>query len=48
MNKLDIVNEELVVQEYVVGVEYVVDFFSYEGNHVVCDICRYKRLIMEI
>ena len=26
MNKLDIVNEELVVQEYVVGVEYVVDF----------------------
>lgn len=44
MNKLDIVNEELVVQEYVVGVEYVVDFFSYEGNHVVCDICRYKKI----
>lgn len=43
-NRLGILNNKLVVQEYVTGVEYVVDTISYEGKHSVCDICRYHKI----
>lgn len=43
-NRLGILNEKLVVQEYTAGIEYVVDTISYEGKHSVSDICRYHKI----
>lgn len=43
-NKLGIRNETLVVQQYVEGVEYVVDTFSYHGVHTVTDVCKYTKI----
>jgi hypothetical protein len=43
-NQWDIVNEQMVVQEYVTGVEHVVDVFSYDGRHTVTDVCRYGKV----
>lgn len=43
-NRLGIVNDRLVVQEYVTGTEYVVDTFTYEGKHTVTDVCRYHKV----
>lgn len=42
-NRLGIINETLVVQEFSYGTEYVVDTMSYEGNHCICNICQYKK-----
>ncbi|MET0763896.1 MAG: ATP-grasp domain-containing protein [Blastococcus sp.] len=42
-NKLDLVNDQVIVQEYLVGTEYVVDTFSHDGVHTVVDICRYRK-----
>jgi biotin carboxylase len=35
---------DVVVQEYVTGVEYAVDTFSYDGVHTVTDIVRYGKV----
>lgn len=43
-NRLGLFNDVLVVQEYVTGIEYVVDTFSYEGIHTVTDVCRYHKV----
>lgn len=43
-NRLGILNNKLVVQEYVTGIEYVVDTISYEGKHSISDICRYHKI----
>jgi len=43
-NRLAIINDRLVVQEYVTGTEYVVDTFSYEGIHTVTDVCQYHKV----
>jgi len=43
-NRLGIVNERLLVQEFAAGVELVVDTFSYEGVHTVTDVCRYHKV----
>jgi biotin carboxylase len=43
-NRLDLINEEVVVQEFLSGTEYVVDTFSYDGRHTVTDICRYQKM----
>lgn len=43
-NRLGLINDELVIQEYISGVEYVVDTVSYEGMHSVSDICRYTKI----
>jgi biotin carboxylase len=42
-NKLDIVNDQVLVQERLVGTEYVVDTFSHDGVHTVVNICRYGK-----
>lgn len=34
---------DVVVQEYVTGVEYAVDTFSHDGVHTVTDIVRYRK-----
>lgn len=43
-NRLGIVNDVLLVQEYVTGTEYVVDTFSHGGRHTICDVCRYHKI----
>lgn len=42
-NKLDLINDEVLVQERLIGTEYVVDTFSHDGIHTVVDICRYRK-----
>ncbi|AHG20832.1 hypothetical protein Z042_15380 [Chania multitudinisentens RB-25] len=43
-NRLGIINDRVLVQEYLSGTEYVVDTFSYKGIHTVCNICKYIKL----
>lgn len=43
-NRLGILNDRLVVQEYVTGTEYVVDTFTHDGFHTVTDVCRYVKI----
>ena len=43
-NRLGLVNDALVVQQYVEGIEYVVDTFSHDGRHTVADVCQYTKL----
>lgn len=43
-NRLGILNDRVLVQEYVTGVEYVVDTFSHDGTHTVADVCRYRKV----
>ena len=43
-NRLGIVNDALVVQQYVEGTEYVVDTFSHDGVHTVTDVCQYTKI----
>lgn len=43
-NRLGLVNDRLLVQEYATGVEYVVDTFSHDGVHTVTDVCRYRKV----
>lgn len=45
VNRLGLVNDELVVQHYVTGTEYVVDTFSHDGVHTVTDVCRYSKIL---
>lgn len=44
-NRLGLVNDTVVVQEYVAGNEYVVDTFSHDGIHTVTDVCRYAKIV---
>jgi len=43
-NRLGIINDSLIVQQYVEGTEYVVDTFSHDGVHTVTDVCRYTKV----
>jgi biotin carboxylase len=43
-NRLGLVNDTLVVQEFAKGTEYVVDTFSHDGVHTVSDVCRYTKV----
>ncbi len=45
VNRLGILNDEVVVQEYVTGTEYVVDTFSDDGRHTITDVCRYGKIL---
>lgn len=38
-------NDQMLVQEYVSGTEYVVDTFSHGGRHTVADVCRYRKAV---
>jgi ATP-grasp domain len=42
-NKLGLVNERVLAQEYLEGAEYVVDTVSYEGRHRLAGVWRYGR-----
>ncbi|WP_256585881.1 ATP-grasp domain-containing protein [Pseudomonas sp. ICMP 460] len=43
-NRLGIINDRVLVQEYLAGTEYVVDTFSYAGVHTLCSVCQYTKL----
>lgn len=43
-NQWDVINDRMLVQEYVTGTEFVVDTFSYRGVHTVTDVCRYRKI----
>ncbi len=42
-NQMGGVNSEVMVQEYMAGVEYVVDTCTVDGVHTLVDICRYRK-----
>lgn len=44
VNSMGVVNDEIVVQERLIGTEYVVDTFSCEGEHRVTNICQYGKI----
>lgn len=43
-NQWQIINDRMLVQEYMTGREYVVDVFSHDGVHTVTDLCRYTKV----
>ncbi len=43
-NAFGLVNEEVLVQEYLTGTEYVIDTCTFDGVHTVVDICVYRKL----
>jgi hypothetical protein len=44
VNRLGLRNEAALVQEYLRGVEYVVDTFSHNRRHTVTNVCRYTKV----
>ncbi|UQA97266.1 ATP-grasp domain-containing protein [Streptomyces halobius] len=44
LNQWQIPNDQMLVQEYATGTEYVVDVFSHSGTHTVTDVCRYRKI----
>lgn len=44
LNQWLIRNDQMLVQEYATGTEYVVDVFSHGGTHTVTDVCRYRKI----
>jgi hypothetical protein len=43
-NQWGVINDQMLVQEYATGTEYVIDTFSYRGAHTVTDVCRYQKV----
>ncbi|KTT13354.1 hypothetical protein NS2R_04645 [Pseudomonas oryzihabitans] len=43
-NRLGIINDMVLVQEYLEGQEYVVDTFSFGGVHTLCSVCKYTKI----
>lgn len=43
-NRLGIINDRVLIQEYLSGTEYVVDTFSHGGTHTLCSVCKYTKL----
>lgn len=44
INRLDLMNDYVLVQPLIIGTEYFVNSVSYEGKHFVSDIWRYKKI----
>lgn len=43
-NKLARMNEHALIQEFLVGEEYVVDTVSYQGTHTLTNVCKYTKI----
>lgn len=43
-NQWDVVNDRMLVMEYVTGTEFVVDTFTHRGVHTVTDVTRYTKI----
>lgn len=37
-------NDQMLLQEYISGTEFVVDSFSHDGRHTITDVCRYRKV----
>lgn len=44
VNRYGAINERVLVQEYVTGVEFAIDTVSYAGHHSVTDLLRYRKV----
>ncbi|WP_223735359.1 ATP-grasp domain-containing protein [Streptomyces purpurogeneiscleroticus] len=44
LNQWDVVNDRMLLMEYITGTEYVVDTFSHHGVHTVADVTRYAKV----
>lgn len=44
INRVGLVNDRMLVQQYAVGTEYVIDTFSHDGEHTLVDVCRYHKV----
>ena len=42
-NKLNIINNRVLIQEYLVGDEYIIDTVSLDGNHKVAAVWKYDK-----
>ncbi|WP_406056592.1 ATP-grasp domain-containing protein [Kribbella sp. NBC_00889] len=43
-NKLGLINDAVLIQEYAEGTEYLVDTYSVDGTHALVDVCRYTKV----
>jgi hypothetical protein len=43
VNKVGLVNESVIVEEFAEGTEYMIDSYSADGRHGVVDVCRYTK-----
>lgn len=43
-NKIGVLSEQVLVQEHVTGIEYVLDTVSHNGRHSITDMLRYRRV----
>jgi biotin carboxylase len=43
-DKLGVHHEDVLLQEHLTGTEYVVDTISYDGNHTITDMLKYRRV----
>lgn len=44
VNRYGAVNDKVLVQEYITGMEYAIDTVSYDGRHSLTDITRYRKV----
>src|SRR5439155_10017889 len=43
INRFDLRNDAVIVQEYASGMEYLIDLYSVDGRHGVVNVCSYLR-----
>ncbi|MFC9692644.1 ATP-grasp domain-containing protein [Kribbella sp. NPDC056951] len=43
-NKMGLINDAVLIQEYAEGTEYLVDTYSVDGVHALVDVCRYTKV----
>ena len=43
VNKVGLVNEAVLVEEFADGTEYMIDSYSVDGEHGLVDVCRYVK-----
>jgi ATP-grasp domain len=44
VNKVGLVNEGVLVEEFAEGTEYMIDTYSADGRHGLVDVCRYTKV----
>ena len=44
VNKMELVNDEVLIQEYADGTEFLVDSYSLDGRHGLVDVCYYTKM----
>jgi hypothetical protein len=43
LNKVGLINEAVLVEEFAAGTEYMIDSYSADGKHGLVDVCRYTK-----